>query len=99
MFVKAYLPTEIELPQAVQHNANGDTVVLEIRNYSDQTVQLVVENDKYGDMRVRLRGWGNMPAKLGNWDRTSFEASIPTESPTHCEKCYCHLDTCTCKEE
>lgn len=81
----AWLPAELELPQAVQHNADGDRVIISVRNGMDQTVQVVVENNEIGEMVVRLRGWGNDPIKLGNWDRTSFQATIPLESPTHDE--------------
>lgn len=50
----AWLPSGVEIPLAVQHNANGEMV-------------------------VRLRGWGNEPTLLGNWDKTNFSATIPLE--------------------
>ena len=76
----AWLPAEQELPQAVQHNANGDRVIISVRNNMDQTVQVVFENSPTGEMVVRLRGWGNDPEKLGNWDKTNFSATIPLEA-------------------
>ena len=96
MFVKAYLPQAIELPQAVQHNANGDRVILEVKNYSGTTCQIVCENDLYGDMVVTLRGWGNEPMKVGNMDNTKFRATIPTEPATTCEICGTKLGECSC---
>lgn len=97
MRVRAWLPTELELPQAVQHNANGDVVIISVENYNGITCQVVFENDESGDMVVRLRGWGNKPAAVGNWDRTSFEATIPFQPPTNCEVCYSRLkEGCSC---
>ena len=81
LFVKAYLPSEVELPEAVQHNANGDMVIIEVQNQSDQTCQVVFRDDDHGNLTISLRGWGNKPAKLGNMERTSFQATIPTEPP------------------
>ncbi len=75
------MPGELELPQAVQHNANGDCVIIEVKNHLGQTVQVVFRNEPHGEMHVSLRGWGNEPMKLGNWNRTSFEATIPVEKP------------------
>lgn len=75
----AWLPIEQELPQAVQHNANGDRVIISVRNGFDQTVQVVFENNTNGEMVVSLRGWGNAPEKLGNWNKTNFSATIPFE--------------------
>lgn len=76
----AWLPLKRELPQAVQHNANGDRVVISVHNHLDQTVQVVFENNEAGEMVIRLRGWGNDPIKLGNMDRTNFSAIIPFEA-------------------
>lgn len=98
LFASAWLPHEIELPQIVQHNANGDVVILEVRNQVDQTVQVVFENNEDGDLTVHLRGWGNKPARLGNMDRTSFSATIPLEPDKTCEVCYGKLGECSCEE-
>lgn len=96
LFVKAYLPSEIDLPEAVQHNANGDQVILEVRNQLDQTCEIVFKNNEHGDLTICLRGWGNKPAKLGNMERTSFQATIPTEVPNTCDTCYGRLGDCSC---
>lgn len=88
---------EVELPEAVQHNANGDRVIIEVRNNMDETCQVVFENDEHGDLTVSLRGWGNKPAVLGNWNRTTFEATIPLEPPTSCGVCGTRLENnCGC---
>ena len=76
----AWLPSEQELPQAVRHDADGDRVIISVRNGMDQQVQVVFENNPNGEMVVRLRGWGNDPMKLGNWDKTNFSATIPLEA-------------------
>ena len=99
MFVKPYLPHPEELPQAVQHNANGDRVILEVKNFCGITVQMVCENDYHGDMVVTLRGWGNEPRKLNNMNNTQFRATIPMEAQTACEKCGGGLEpgeACSC---
>lgn len=77
----AWLPQQIELPQAVRHDADGDKVIISVVNNLGQTVQVVFENKSdTGEMMVRLRGWGNIPDKIGNWDKTNFSAIIPLES-------------------
>lgn len=96
MNVKAYLPSEVDLPEAVQHNANGDLVIIEVRNESDQTCQVVLKNNEQGDLTISLRGWGNKPAKLGNMERTSFSATILSEAPNTCDICYGDLGDCGC---
>jgi hypothetical protein len=92
MRVRAWLPAELELPQAVQHNANGERVILSVENNMGTTCQVVFENDEHGDMVVRLRGWGNRPAAVGNMENTSFTATIPLQPTTSCEVCYRHLE-------
>lgn len=99
MFVKAWLPHEVELPQAVQRNANGDRVIISVENYDGVTTQVVFENDDVGDMIVTLRGWGNMPQKVGNMDNTRFRATVQQEPQTNCEICGRHLkhgERCSC---
>lgn len=98
LFVTAYLPHEVDMPEAVQCNADGDRVIIEIRNESDQTCQVVFSNNEHGDLTVSLRGWGNKPAKLGNMERTSFQATIPTETPNTCDICYGKLGDCGCRQ-
>lgn len=44
MKVYAYLPTKIELPEAVQWNANGQVVILCVELADGRTVQLEVDN-------------------------------------------------------
>lgn len=78
----SWMPGEQELPQAVQHTAIGDRVIISVRNNLDQTVQVVFSNNENGEMVVRLRGWGNAPEKLGNMNTTGFEATIPLEQAT-----------------
>ncbi len=98
LFVKAYLPSEVDIPKAVQRNANGDQVIIEVRNQFDQTCQVVFKDNEQGDLTVSLRGWGNNPAKLGNMERTSFQATIPSETPNTCHLCYGRLGDCSCEE-
>lgn len=99
MFVKAYLPHPIELPEAVQHNADGDRVILEVQNRNGTTCQVVFENDNLGDMVVTLRGWGNKPMSVGNMENTNFRATIPMELQSTCEVCGTSIelgDICPC---
>jgi hypothetical protein len=34
-----------------------------------------------------------VPAKVGNWENLSVVASVKKESATHCDRCYCPLDS------
>ena len=77
----SWMPSKQELPQAVQHNANGDAVIISVHNQLDQTVQVVFRNNEHSELTVDLRGWGNEPLKIGNWNKTSFQATIPIEPP------------------
>ena len=96
MRVKAWLPQEMELPEAVQHNADGDRVIISVENFCGITCQVVFENDYHGDMVVRLRGWGNLPASVGNMHNTCFTATIPMQTATTCEKCGAGIGKCSC---
>lgn len=97
MFVRAYnMGHAVELPQAVQHTANGDSAVLEVCNYNGSTCQVRFENDESGDMVIRLRGWGNTPMAVGNMENTSFTATIPLQPATNCEVCGVRLGECNC---
>lgn len=44
-----------------------------------RTVQIVVSSDGH----ISLRGWGNVPAKLGNANALSLYCSLPREEQTH----------------
>lgn len=77
---------------------NPDSVVLEVVLDDDRTVQIAVSNKGL----VSLRGWGNVPAKVGNWNKLEFTAELQKEDANHCEKCYCPLTgsariKCNCK--
>ena len=78
---------------------NPGSAILEVTLDDGRTVQLVVESTGL----VFLRGWGNVPAKLGNCNLMGFSAQLQKEKQTHCEKCYGKLDSntsrggCTCK--
>ena len=71
--VRAYVGGRpISLPEAL---GNPGSAVLEVELEDGRTVQLVVSGE--GD--VHLRAWGNVPAKIGNMDRTSFSAHVQFE--------------------
>lgn len=63
--------------EVVTHGAAGAASVIEVQLADGRTVQLVVESDG----SVRVRGWGNKPALVGNMENTSFTATIPTQEP------------------
>lgn len=95
---KAYMPSELDLPEAVQHNANGDRVILEVQNGKGETCQVTFRNNEDGDLVVILKGWGNKPRSIGNWDNTSFQATIPFEPVNTCEVCGTQLKYgCGCR--
>jgi hypothetical protein len=68
--------------------ANRDSVILEVTLDDSRTVQL----DVRGDGVVQLRGWGNNPAKVGNWNTLNLTTQINKQEQTHCEVCYCPLN-------
>lgn len=67
---------------------NPGSVVLEVVLDDDRTVQIVVDKDG----EIGLRGWGNVPARVGNGNKLEFRAVLQREEATHCERCYCPLD-------
>lgn len=69
-------------------NSSDNSAIVEVVLDDDRTVQLSVQNDG----SVFLRGWGNVPAKVGNWNRLNLAAKIEKEAATTCEVCHCPLD-------
>jgi hypothetical protein len=49
--------------------------VLDVELQDGRTVQLIVN----GDGSIDLRGWGNIPIKLGNDNRLNFRADLVFE--------------------
>lgn len=67
--------------------------IVEVEMNDGRTIQLCVDEDG----EVNLRGWGNIPGKVGNWSRMNFTAQLLSEVPTHCDICYNHLEECKCR--
>ncbi len=97
MYINAYLPTKIELPQAVQHNADGDVGIIEFQAYNGVTLQVIVTPNSDGSLGVRLRGWGNKPMRLGNSNKFTLNATINPQEQDSCEVCGSRLGTCGCE--
>lgn len=91
MQVRAYVGGKaIELPNA----SNLSSAVLEVELPDGRTVQFSV-NDKGS---VRVRGWGNIPAKVGNCQCLTLDARMLPEVASTCEVCYHKLALCGCKK-
>jgi len=67
---------------------NQPTAVLEVELDDGRTVQLNV--DKAG--AIFLRGWGNIPAKVGNDSTVELICQINPQKPTHCFTCHNSFD-------
>lgn len=76
----------------IEGAVNQGSAILEVRLDDGRTVQLCVNNDG----GVNLRGWGNVPGKVGNSTRLDFSAYLPHEDPTTCETCLDKLGGCGC---
>lgn len=84
--VRAYVHGRpVALPRAL---GNLGSAVLEVELEDGRTVQLVVSGN--GD--VHLRAWGNVPAKIGNMNRTGFSARVEFEEQTTDPVTYERLD-------
>jgi hypothetical protein len=66
------------------------TAVLEVELSDGRTIQLTFNEDGV----VFLRGWGNIPAKLGNGNSMTFRAQLQFEEQTTCPVCYDRLERC-----
>jgi hypothetical protein len=68
------------------------------------TVELITRDGRtaqvsfWEDGRLSMRAWGNVPAKLGNSNKTAMECFVPIEEPSSCEYCYWQLEKCTCEK-
>ncbi len=64
-------------------------------------VEIVLDDNRTAQMYFRedgelsIRAWGNVPAKLGNGNDTSFRCKVKPEEPTTCEICYTKIGECT----
>lgn len=96
MQVTSYLPSPVELPQAVQHNANGDRAVLRVQSDNNITIQLEAYQNDNGDMEIALRGWGNKPGRVGNWNTLTLVTKLNPQPANTCEICYNLLEECQC---
>ena len=76
----------------IENVANPHSVVLEVEFPDGRTVQLSVE-DTGG---VNLRGWGNIPAKVGNGTKLSLAGVVNPQEQTTCPVCYHRLGKCGC---
>lgn len=79
----------------VNTHANGANAVIEVELNDGRTVQLYINEE--GDFCIR--GWGNVPAKIGNMNRITLACHIEHEPQTTCSICYGRLGGCTCEHE
>ncbi|HJS82296.1 MAG TPA: hypothetical protein VJ742_05615 [Nitrososphaera sp.] len=47
------------------------------------------------DGKLSVRAWGNIPASLGNSNKTSFRCVVYPETKTHCAICFSKLNECS----
>ena len=76
-------------PEVVQKGTHVAPV--EIVLGDGRTAQMYFTED--GDLSVRA--WGNIAAKLGNSNSTSFRCFVEPKEPTHCELCYQKIGQCS----
>ena len=67
---------------------------LEVEFDDGRTVQLVV-NDDGG---ILLRGWGNIPSKLGNSNSVQMYCDLQYQEPKTCHICWGPIAECNCGE-
>ena len=72
--------------------AETTSAIVEIELVDGRTVQLVVRPDG----EIDLRGWGNIPASLGNSTCVGFHCQLDWKQATCCETCYGRLGRCGC---
>ena len=73
--------------------SNPQSIILEVELDDGRTVQLSVSDTGH----IWLRGWGNIPAKVGNGTVVTMDCELPHEDPTTCGICYSKLEEgCTC---
>lgn len=53
-----------------------------------RTLQVVFHEEG----RIYIRGWGNIPGKVGNMNKFGAHGSIAFEEPDTCDICYNQLD-------
>jgi len=70
--------------RAIPIVVNQPQAVLEVELDDGRTVQLSV--DEAGT--ILLRGWGNIPASLGNNNTIVLACQINPQKQTHCPVCY-----------
>lgn len=91
MQIRAYVGGKaVPLPNA----SNPSSAVLEVELPDGRTVQFGVDDNGH----VSVRGWGNVPAKVGNSASLMLSATVIAEAPTHCATCYNKLALCGCGE-
>lgn len=73
-------------PKFIEVN-DPHSAVIEIELDDGRTVQLVVNKDG----TIYLRGWGNIPGKVGNSNKVEFVCELNKEPQTHCHICYNEL--------
>jgi len=88
--VRAYVSGET-VPLLGLNNPGG--TILEVELPDGRTVQLTVHNDG----GVMVRGWGNIPGKVGNSNSLTLNAMVPPEAPSTCEKCHNKFAMCGCE--
>jgi hypothetical protein len=62
-----------------KHYSPEHSAIIEVELEDGRTVQLTVTTNG----EVYFRGWGNIPARLGNIARFAFNCEIPVEEATH----------------
>lgn len=73
------IPIEVNQPAGT-----AGTAVLEVELDDGRTVQLSV--DEAGV--ILLRGWGNIPATVGNGNTVELTCQVNPQKQTHCPICY-----------
>jgi len=71
-------------PIPIEVNQPPGSVVLEAELDDGRTVQLSVNETGV----VLLRGWGNIPATIGNSSTVELLCQIHPQKQTHCPVCY-----------
>ena len=62
--------------------------LIEMQAADGRTLQVVFDEEG----RVHIRGWGNIPGKVGNMDRFSVHGSVAFEEPDTCDICFNRLE-------
>lgn len=79
-------------PIELDRMTNPGSAILEVELNDGRTVQLCVNKDG----GICLRGWGNIPATVGNSNSIVLTCELKYEEPTTCDRCYNQFEKCDC---